>query len=421
MNGWNRNNGGGGATSRPRPQNRNQNSNKGRSGNSNNNRNSQWNNDDKGADANRKYGQNRNNNNNNNNYNKNHQRNNGADGANPNRIERKSHPIGYMKLRELMNELEDADLMLRLSSETGGFITLLQETKIRPDLLCLVLELLAKIANSSTDGHTRRIQIHFYTTVLSDSKSDKMSLKDHLVQFVGALVMNLEGDQSQYMKAVNHLLIFMRNLQEVILRASADFVRSIIVPLGGIIDYMNRKGCVFKVDFMENYALINETSDKFVTEREEEKKSSTNNGAVVEYKPPNDFREIPICPQAEDIQFDYEQFLPKSIVDGGYASGVDHYLDIQFRLLREDFVRPLRVGVTEYIELFVKNPKKLLQLKKVGDLNIYRDVRIVNSMLKNGEIIHLVQFDIEPLKSVRWQVIPLSPLKIMTFDLRIIM
>lgn len=308
-----------------------------------------------------------------------------------------------MKLKEFMNQYEDADLIVRLSSNTGGFITLLQEPKIAADLLCLILEVLAKVAKSSTDARTRHLQIHFYTNLMPQLNSKTNSLGDHLQKFVATLLSELERNQNQYMKAVVNLLVFLRSLEETILNASIDFVRNIVVPLGGVIDYLNRKGCVFKHESMELFNLTKETIEKFI-EKKEEKNVAHDNGMLEEYNPPDDFRQIPICPRAEDIQFDHEQFLAKNIVEGRYASGVDHYLDIQYRLLREDFVRPLREGVTEYIQLFVKDPKKLRKLKKVRDLNIYQDVRIVGSMLKNGEIINAAQFNKESFANVRWQV-----------------
>lgn len=315
----------------------------------------------------------------------------------------KSTPIGYVKLKEFLNEYEDGDLILRLSSETGGFMTLLQEPKIRPDLLCLILEILEKVADSSTDAHTRHMVIHLYSNLMPQLNTKSNTLFDHLNQFIGNLLVQLKGaNKQQFMRAVDHLLTFLRSLQETMLKTSADAVESIIFPLSGIIDHMNCKGCVFKTDTMDLYMLIKDNAEQF--NRKGNKDEASINSVAEEYKPPNDFRQISICPLAEDIQFDYEQFLPKNIIDGCYRSGVDHYLDIQFRLLREDFVRPLRLGVTEYIQLVLKNPKKARQLKKVGDLNVYHDVRIVGSMLKNGDIINFAQFDKNAFKNVRWQV-----------------
>ena len=64
--------------------------------------------------------------------------------------------------------------------------------------------------------------------------------------------------------------------------------------------------------------------------------------------PPDDFRQISVFPTMEDLNKDELPFLRKNKRKGGYTS-VDHYLDVQFRLLREDFVYPLREGIAEYL------------------------------------------------------------------------
>jgi len=64
--------------------------------------------------------------------------------------------------------------------------------------------------------------------------------------------------------------------------------------------------------------------------------------------PPNDFRSIPDIPTVEELLADGRSvFLRASLSQGKYPSAQD-YLDTQFRLLREDFVDPLREGLKDY-------------------------------------------------------------------------
>jgi hypothetical protein len=65
-------------------------------------------------------------------------------------------------------------------------------------------------------------------------------------------------------------------------------------------------------------------------------------------QPPNNFRDISIYPTIEDVVCAQEPFLRPNIINGPYTD-VEHYLDTQFRLLREDFVRPLREGVQDIL------------------------------------------------------------------------
>jgi len=63
--------------------------------------------------------------------------------------------------------------------------------------------------------------------------------------------------------------------------------------------------------------------------------------------PPDDFRQIPIIPTIDEILTPDDSFLRPNKTAGAYNSA-DHYLDVQFRLLREDFLRPLKNGIQEF-------------------------------------------------------------------------
>jgi hypothetical protein len=65
--------------------------------------------------------------------------------------------------------------------------------------------------------------------------------------------------------------------------------------------------------------------------------------------PPNDFREIPIIPTVEEIMSTEEAFLRTNKKAGAYTDS-DHYLDVQYRLLREDFVSPLKRGIQDFVK-----------------------------------------------------------------------
>ena len=92
-----------------------------------------------------------------------------------------------------------------------------------------------------------------------------------------------------------------------------------------------------------------------------------------EVEPPDDFRQISIFPTTADLN-NFKPFLRKNLVNGNYKD-LDTYLDIQFRLLREDFVRPLRDGIRTFKEVQALAPgsKKAFST----DIKIYHHVRIL--------------------------------------------
>jgi hypothetical protein len=65
--------------------------------------------------------------------------------------------------------------------------------------------------------------------------------------------------------------------------------------------------------------------------------------------PPEDFRQLSVIPTIQDVHPQGAVFLRRNKIDGKYDNA-EHYLDVQFRLLREDFVRPLRDGIQQLLE-----------------------------------------------------------------------
>lgn len=66
---------------------------------------------------------------------------------------------------------------------------------------------------------------------------------------------------------------------------------------------------------------------------------------------PDNLMEMCVMPRnLNEILVDETQFLQENVVHGRYES-LNHYLDVQFRLLREDFMHPLREGINCFREM----------------------------------------------------------------------
>ncbi|XP_038052094.1 NFX1-type zinc finger-containing protein 1-like [Patiria miniata] len=114
---------------------------------------------------------------------------------------------------------------------------------------------------------------------------------------------------------------------------------------------------------------------------------------VKEKPPPDNYRDIPIFPKSTELRQMGKPFLRKNIVRGRYES-VEHYLDVQFRLLREDFVAPMREGVTE----FLSNPRGRLQ-----DIRMYYDVFLEAQKMATNGIVHTLKFVLRRRRPERWE------------------
>ncbi|XP_052131340.1 NFX1-type zinc finger-containing protein 1-like [Frankliniella occidentalis] len=84
-------------------------------------------------------------------------------------------------------------------------------------------------------------------------------------------------------------------------------------------------------------------------------------------------------------------YLRRNVVVGPY-NDVEHYLDVQFRLLREDFVRPLRDGIKEYEKKLLEAaaaPKKAKGHIRVNNVRIYEKVKVLGVKAEDDYSINL--------------------------------
>ncbi|XP_059150353.1 NFX1-type zinc finger-containing protein 1-like [Physella acuta] len=105
---------------------------------------------------------------------------------------------------------------------------------------------------------------------------------------------------------------------------------------------------------------------------------------------PDDIRDLSIFPTTEDMEENFKPFLRANKVSGSYRNK-EHYLDVMFRLLREDFIQPLREGISEYRQHGASGSEMLY----------YENTHIVGVNVFNG-IEHILLLDLEKLKTVRW-------------------
>lgn len=110
------------------------------------------------------------------------------------------------------------------------------------------------------------------------------------------------------------------------------------------------------------------------------------------------FRTIPIYPTPEEFQQD-RPFLRANLTSRRYTSTL-LYLDTHFRLLREDFVRPLREGIQQLLQNQMDRGRtdSPLRRKRFDDIRIYFDTKLMVPKCTPTGLAYIVQFDIQPLK-----------------------
>lgn len=111
------------------------------------------------------------------------------------------------------------------------------------------------------------------------------------------------------------------------------------------------------------------------------------------------FRTIPIYPTPEEFQQDLRPFLRPNLISQRYTN-THVYLDTHFRLLREDFVRPLREGIQQLLQNQINMGRndKPLRTKRFDDIRIYFDTQVMVPKCTSTGLAYTVQFDVQPLK-----------------------
>ena len=103
------------------------------------------------------------------------------------------------------------------------------------------------------------------------------------------------------------------------------------------------------------------------------------------------FCNIPILPSVAEITRNSKPDLECNKVEGSYTDW-DHYLSVQFCLLREDFISPLRQGICDYNHG-----------DRSRNIRVYKQVYVNEPVCLYSGIGFRLQFDISKLKHIRWE------------------
>jgi len=304
--------------------------------------------------------------------------------------------MGYQRLVELIDKYENFpnDLLMNLQNNDSFLNTISSNDKLKGkfgdyQFICHTIRALAIIMRSDRD------LLMPYLAKINQTEFE-VPITKYLINFC----VYLTKYKDLHLKAFDDLVQFLRSFQLIFPKASREKVSMICPHLEKVVTFSNKKEDVINLETVSLVAEIKSDVEKVSENLEmDDIKGAKEEIMHSIIKPPDNFRDITICPTIEDIHQTGKPFLRSNIVKGKYMD-VDHYLDVQFRLLREDFVRPLREGIAEYLNALKTNK----QMKRLKDIRIYTGVHIgVSSKLSDG-LITEATFDTTPFKNLRWQV-----------------
>lgn len=290
-------------------------------------------------------------------------------------------PMGFKRLEDLLNK-EPSDVITSLANPKSGFKEMASSHPIRPDLLLLIIQVLSQIVES--EMHQLKIK------VLSETVTPEMI--DEIKKYAQHIC--IEDDQTRLRTAER----FFRDTLKIF-EASINYFPSSIMneKFKSVLMALNLSMKNARLD--QNISISDSTFDSLrdITEQVttyinnskkiSQESKNANNSTLKDIKAPNNFREMEIIPTKEDFECQ-RAFLKQNLVKGSYRD-CEEYLDVQFRLLREDFIDPLRTGIFEYIES-VNAPSSR---RKFSNVRIYSKVQFVGSFASRDRIGFQIDFD----------------------------
>ena len=309
--------------------------------------------------------------------------------------EKETHPLGYMALKEICDSNCPEDGILELANKSKRFEALLNCTEIRPDLMKLIIRAvhLCALSDQVTQHAEKILRIVIRTKFLLL----------HLSSFVRKIQLHSITDDNFQPDDV--ILQLAETFLVLLQRFRHDTVDT--TPIAELSEALEKlkSDVSLQVDtemLEKKVILVKELRDEIIRRRIESLRKQDDESAL---EPPEDFRKVSVIPQAADLNVHDKPFLRANIVGGSYID-LEHYLDVQFRLMREDFIIPLRQGIKE---LRRKDNNRGASIdsdrKHSKDISVYRNVTVLYPVCSGKGMVYRIRFDWlhRSVRHVKWE------------------
>ena len=283
---------------------------------------------------------------------------------------------GYHKLQEL-KEKDTSTILLALTSTQNGLTGQFSNPTLSKDWVDTLVFLISQALQCRTAPATR---IQLLRALYSST-----FLKSRLAERLTELAFGCQNN---------------RDIQQIlhgsfqIFKVMFEVMPSALVSTYQVLLMLQKAGPKMDVQVqMDLKRLCERVENKFSSK--EEKAFERHNAQDFEI-PPGDFHDMEIFPTMDDLNQDERPFLRVNKTKGTYQD-LGHYLDVQFRLLREDLVQPLRQGIEWY-----RNNKGVNKCQS-QNIRIYKDVQILCPRCFREGIGYVVRFNTKELGQVDWE------------------
>ncbi|KAL3859446.1 hypothetical protein ACJMK2_009666 [Sinanodonta woodiana] len=303
--------------------------------------------------------------------------------------------IGYNALKEIL-EMEDVEeIVLRLNNLRGGFPDCLKQEVLKPDWIVLIVSIFKRACLS----HKHTYVLDTFHLIHSSHFLDKVANVLSEVQLRSMATKGIWADTLQLSNFLDSLLCVLEKELELI-PDSLVKCNNIILLLNEVVKMINNPD--HATNILTKLHTLEQMKQAIIQDRDTREQQEAQYGAkrrpnMDDLPPPDNFRDISILPEMKDLQLNEKPFLRANKAEGKYKN-LDDYLDIQFRLLREDYVKPLRDGISEY-RLNLNQGDKL---KKLQGLRLYYDVNVCRPQCSSSGLLYILQFNVQKFKNINW-------------------
>ncbi|NWY73157.1 ZNFX1 protein, partial [Erithacus rubecula] len=315
----------------------------------------------------------------------------GPDGAHHSKQPRRGRRIDCKFLESLCEEDPSAVVIVLASS--SGFKELLSRTIMNHNLVQLICQVLQKVCCCQVD----RQGVQHILGVVKESNFLKICLPQYVSDMVTEVV---PAARHAYPEHISNIILLLQHLISTFPASSVQKVSILLTVLTASINALRGFGVNITEETEKNLDKV-QMLMQHLQEKRREGTLRADNCALMQPQDGQEesYRTMSIYPTYDEIHGNEKPFLRPNFVFGRYES-TSIYLDTHFRLLREDFVRPLREGIMEILEnLQDRNLRK----KRFDDVRIYFDARIIAPRCTSTGISYKVEFDTKPLRFVQWQ------------------
>ena len=300
-------------------------------------------------------------------------------------------PIGFKALESICREQVPENAVLKLVSISVRFEALLCLEEIRPDLLKLVISSFRLLCSSNN------IMTANAEKILRSSQAKKFITGTVLSRFINEMAYSSDSSFGDVITDLT--VIFLAMIQ----RFGESIVHGLPLPqLSASFAALKDKNLIKGADDLEKkLSDVKELKDEVIRRA----RSARDQESAVE--PPQNFREVSVIPEGADLLCS-RPFVRENLTDRKFKD-LDHYLDVQFRLLREDFVMPLRDGIKQLRKesnpLEPSSASSSTTTRRANDVSVYHDVTVLHPVCSSKGRVYRVRFNRShpTVKNVKWE------------------